>query len=90
MIVQLVIFSAEDTNSGLPLTPDSGSGMALYPSPSSSPTHCDSPTNNSDSNFFINGPPSPLDEGITVDFQRQENTRKRKVREVQTLRSTII
>lgn len=69
---------AEDANSGLPLTPDSGSGMALYPSPSSSPTHCDSPTNNSDSNFFINGPPSPLDEGITVDFQRQENTRKRK------------
>ena len=53
--------------------------MALYPSPASSPAHCDSPTNINESNFFINGPPSPLDEGIGVDFQRQENTRKRKV-----------
>ncbi|XP_068737548.1 zinc finger protein 704-like [Montipora capricornis] len=72
------IHPTEEANSRFPLTPDSGSEMALYPSPASSPAHCDSPTNINDSNFFINGPPSPVDEGIGVDFQRQENTRKRK------------
>lgn len=68
----------EDANFGFPPTPDSGSEMALYPSPASSPVHSNSPTNTRDSSFFFNGPPSPLDEGIGVDFQRQENTRKRK------------
>ena len=72
-------FSVEDTCFGFPPTPDSGSEMALFPSPCNSPEHSTFPVHPNDSNFFINGPPSPIDEGIGVDFQRQDNSRKRKV-----------
>lgn len=70
----------DETCFGFPLTPDSGSEMALFPSPGNSPVHSSSPVHPNDSNFFFNGPPSPVDEGIGVDFQRQDNSRKRKVR----------
>lgn len=76
----IVSFSVEDTCFGFPPTPDSGSEMALFPSPGNSPVHSAFPVHTNDSNFFINGPPSPIDEGIGVDFQRQDNSRKRKVR----------
>lgn len=73
-------FSVEDTCFGFPPTPDSGSEMASFPSPGNSPVHSSFPVHPNDSNFFINGPPSPVDEGIGVDFQRQDKSRKRKVR----------
>lgn len=77
----ILSFLVEETCFGFPLTPDSGSEMAPFPSPGNSPGHSSSPVHPAnDSNFFFNGPPSPVDEGIGVDFQRQENSRKRKVR----------
>ena len=62
-----------------PPTPDSGSEMATFSSPGNSPFRSSSPVHPNDSNFFFSGPPSPVDEGIGVDIQKQENTRKRKV-----------
>ena len=50
--------------------------MAHFPSPANSPTRSSSPSHSHD---FFDGPPSPVDEGIGFEFQRLENTRKRKV-----------
>lgn len=76
----LFYFAAEDGSFAFPPTPDSGSEMALYPSPTTSPIHSNSPTNAHESIYFFNGLSSPFDEEIGADFQRYENTRKRKVR----------
>lgn len=64
-----------EANFGFPLTPDSGSEMAHFPSPANSPARSSSPSHSHD---FFDGPPSPVDEGIGFEFQRLENTRKRK------------
>lgn len=72
----MFFFSAAEANFGFPLTPDSGSDMAHFPSPANSPARSSSPSHSHD---FFDGPPSPVDEGIGFEFQRLENTRKRKV-----------